>query len=77
MIVDCRMISVPVLAFANPSDKTIDFKATEANVRSMPASALEVVTTSENSHVLTGRIQSPSTVASCTDRIQAFIREEL
>jgi len=72
--VDCKSLQVPVLAFANPNDKTINFKATEANVRSMPASTLEVVTDSENCHVLTGRIKSPSTVPRVTNRIQSFLK---
>lgn len=70
-------LALPVLAFANPSDRAVDFRSTAAHVHSMPNGTLEVVTDSENHHVLTGRIKSPSTVPRVTARVEAFARSVL
>lgn len=72
--VDCRQINVPVLAFANPKDPTVFFKATEAHVRQMPSSVLQKVENSENPHVITGRLKSPSTVPRVTEQITHFVQ---
>ena len=55
-------IDAPVLAFANPRDKTVSFAAAREAVHRMPQGQLEVVEDSENVHVITGRIASPNTV---------------
>ncbi|KAL1525402.1 hypothetical protein AB1Y20_020261 [Prymnesium parvum] len=70
---DCRTVQVPVLAFANPSDKTVCFHATKRKIRRMPAAVLEIINGSENSHVITGRLKSPSTVPYFTARIIDFV----
>ncbi|KAL3926536.1 MAG: hypothetical protein SGPRY_003256 [Prymnesium sp.] len=67
-------INVPVLAFANPKDPTVFFKATEAHVRQMPSSVLQKVENSENPHVITGRLKSPSTVPRVTEQITHFVQ---
>ena len=65
-------IRVPVLAFANPKDGAVSFEATREAVGRMKRGELEVVTDSENRHVITGAILSPSTVERVTRRAVDF-----
>ena len=65
-------IRVPVLAFANPKDGAVSFEATREAVGRMRRGELEVVTDSENRHVITGAILSPSTVERVTRRAVDF-----
>ena len=57
-----------MLAFANPTDGAVSFEATREAVGRMRRGELEVVTDSENRHVITGAILSPSTVERVTRR---------
>jgi len=70
-------ISIPVIAFANPADRVIDFDDSRTKLASMRSAQLVVVDDSENNHVITGRILSPSTVERIQEHMTAFLRTVL
>jgi len=70
-------ISVPVLAFANPADPGASFEATRQTLPRIPLGELEVIRDSENAHVITGSIMSPSTVEHVVRRSVEFLKRAM
>lgn len=72
-----RNLIPPVLVFANPRDPVADFNVTCQRIAEARDAQLERVTSSENAHVITGDILSPSTVGATVTRALLFLREKL
>uniref|UniRef100_A0A7S3FEZ7 Serine aminopeptidase S33 domain-containing protein n=1 Tax=Haptolina ericina TaxID=156174 RepID=A0A7S3FEZ7_9EUKA len=70
--VKMRRLRLPVLAFANPADKVVDFGRTKSNLHLMPRGRFESVTDSEMAHTLTGPL-SPSSVDFCASCSAQFL----
>lgn len=67
-------LNTPVLTFACPRDDVVDYAVTQRNCTLLPKSRFETVVTCESSHVISGRICTPSTVASFRDIAVDFLR---
>jgi len=69
-------VRCPTLAFGNPADRVVDFHWMGRNLKQMPHGEIEVLTTSEMAHNLTGPL-SPSTIPFCIARSADFVRAAL
>ena len=67
---------LPTLVFANPADPVVSYAAMRCQLAAAAAEFVDVLD-SEEPHVITGRIYSPSTVARVVDRASAFLGRAL
>merc|ERR1712146_316161 len=58
--IELSSITMPVLAFACPEDKTVDFYYTQREWQKMPNAVLEPVEAKEANHNIVGAVFSPS-----------------
>eukprot|EP00967_Tisochrysis_lutea_P141461 scaffold259911_cov34-Tisochrysis_lutea.AAC.2 len=79
--VDVRAIGragLPMLVFANPSDPVVSYEAMRSTLA--PAAncvEFEEITNSEEPHIITGRMYSPSTITYFIDRTMEWLESRL
>lgn len=74
--VDAREICAPVLVFANPRDHIVSYEATREFLRPTTHRMVDVCD-SEEAHIITGRVHSPSTVPRVVAASVDWLREVL